>query len=36
MMKAIVIGLGLAGLAVWLGRRAGAELQEELGIVPAN
>ena len=31
MMKAIVIGLGLAGLAWWLGQRAAAEITDELG-----
>ena len=31
MMKAVVIGLGLAGLAMWLGQRAGAEIKDELG-----
>ena len=31
MMKAVVIGLGLAGLAMWLGRRAGTEINDELG-----
>lgn len=32
MMKAIVVGLGLAGLAWWLGQRAAAEIKEELGV----
>jgi hypothetical protein len=28
MLRAIVIGLGLAGLAMWAGRRAGAGVKE--------
>lgn len=28
MMRAIVIGLGLAGLAMWAGRRAGNSLKD--------
>lgn len=32
MMKALVIGLGLAGLALWLGQRAGTEIKEDLGV----
>ena len=31
MMKAVVIGLGFAGLAVWLGQKAGAEIKDKLG-----
>ncbi len=31
MMKAIAIGLGLAGLAWWLGQRAGTEIKDDLG-----
>lgn len=35
MLKALVIGLGFAGLAWWLGQQAGTEIKEELGIEPA-
>ena len=31
MLKSIVVGLGLAGLALWLGQRAGAGVKDELG-----
>ena len=31
MMRSIVIGLGLAGVAYWLGQRAGAEVKEVVG-----
>ena len=31
MLKSIVVGLGFAGLALWLGQRAGAGIKAELG-----
>ncbi|WP_426166274.1 hypothetical protein [Sandarakinorhabdus sp. DWP1-3-1] len=31
-MKSIIIGLGLAGLAVWLGNRAAGGIKNELGM----
>ncbi len=31
-MKSIIIGFGLAGLAVWLGNRAAGGIKNELGM----
>ena len=31
MMKAIVIGLGFAGLALWLGQKAPADIKDKVG-----